>query len=1535
MASPFAKYEGATLRKVLAVALEADGVDAGASPAPVLHLAALVEELRAEGGGAGGGPLLLSKDNVERALMARLSEPPPAYPQWPVHYLIGVYARASDELRSVGMLKEAAQQAALADSLQLCRQLAVSYAGLVLTLDMFPQPAEASKRGALQLLDALDAASAASAASGSLSGPGSSGGGGSLPGGAAPLPPGFLEDFGARFADEGLSDVVAPMVVELMQRAGKVSLLGDYTAPLATLSRLAAAKPLAKAITQLPMWLPPQQDGRTLEHFSVLGPFFGVSAIPDSTQIGPAPRRQPDVGAQCFSNPSSRRPDDLRQSMSSLQAGAAALRGSLHSLVMLFLKSQDTREAALNWLAAALNSNGERIKMRPDAKKACTDGFALNLAGVLLRLCDPFIDPLAGKAWGKLDVRYACDPAARLHHTADDTRLHATSDEVGAWFTSVGPPPDGKYHFICECFFMAARALQMGLKKNIENFQNIHRQSHHYREDLDSLPPVEQQGLQGMRLQAVAEWCETATYCYEATLQDQALLQEALAFYRLSAAYQLRLASPTAATGGPPTLPLPEPPQKEICVLPEYFMEDVGELLLLVGRVRPDLVEASRMDDFMLYFTVFLGAPSCVKNAFLRGKMVEALHSYMPQEEGADRRRSRQPASASEVALLFEVAPLVVAHMVDSLLRLYIDIEITDRHNQFYEKFATRQQIGEILIYLWNLPQHRAAWRALAQRDLKLNVQFIHVLLNDSQHLLQEALQKLPAVQETERLQADAEAWARLPREHRTEREGALRQSQGMLKYYFSQASVVIRLMQLTAGDRDVAACYFDDAVRTRTAKIIDFFLKYLTVPEERKRLRLKEPEKFGWHPKELITQLAQIHLSLYRARRQEWVQAVAADTDYLGRAPELFAEMITVLRGLGLLPEDEVGELASLAAEVDQYKATVQEEEEGFEDVPEEYEDPLLGGLMRDPVRLPSGNVVERSSIVQQLMSDPRDPYNRQRCTEEDLEPLPELKSRIEAWLLGQFAAGRSNMAGSGAACAPAYALGGSAVSPWARPAARPALPLQRRRRRCRQAAAALAGDPQELLSLAAGSAASLQAMMASLGTPEAAASLDSSVEAFQAALPAPIAAPLAGALGTFAGDVLGVVSMQPTATGAARLGALYYFFLARPSPFVGLLDFYLLNPVARLLQRRFTEADFTLRDRLGGGNYGQVFEGLINAKGRPDPLTRELTPAQKKRRVILKKANMDAQGIRTNFLKSGTIARGAAETGAVEAYMCARVMRHPTVRSVVADYYGYFTASSSLGGITSGSQWLVWRFESDSTLGDACDGQLGPFPDCLADIMLGRRAEGMDVEKRSLATIKAVMKKIFVALDRLHSLGIVHRDVKPENILVTADGQVKLIDFGAACDLCTGINFNPEYGMLDPRYAAPEELVMPKNFPKAPPPVVAATLAPLAWAWGAPDLFDSYSAGVVLMQLAVPQLRPGVAQRSFNAELAAADYDLNLWRRTSPKARQMDFSLLDANGGQGWDLAVKLLRLKNGINRGRLSCSGALRHPFLLLPA
>ena len=35
-------------------------------------------------------------------------------------------------------------------------------------------------------------------------------------------------------------------------------------------------------------------------------------------------------------------------------------------------------------------------------------------------------------------------------------------------------------------------------------------------------------------------------------------------------------------------------------------------------------------------------------------------------------------------------------------------------------------------------------------------------------------------------------------------------------------------------------------------------------------------------------------------------------------------------------------------------------------------------------------------------------------------------------------------------------------------------------------------------------------------------------------------------------------------------------------------------------------------------------------------------------------------------------------------------------------------------------------------------------------------------------------------MALEYLHSRGVIHRDMKPENILIDADGHIKLTDFG-----------------------------------------------------------------------------------------------------------------------------------------------------------
>lgn len=44
----------------------------------------------------------------------------------------------------------------------------------------------------------------------------------------------------------------------------------------------------------------------------------------------------------------------------------------------------------------------------------------------------------------------------------------------------------------------------------------------------------------------------------------------------------------------------------------------------------------------------------------------------------------------------------------------------------------------------------------------------------------------------------------------------------------------------------------------------------------------------------------------------------------------------------------------------------------------------------------------------------------------------------------------------------------------------------------------------------------------------------------------------------------------------------------------------------------------------------------------------------------------------------------------------------------------------------------------------------------------------------------MKFYLAELALALDHLHSLGIVYRDLKPENILLDEAGHIKLTDFG-----------------------------------------------------------------------------------------------------------------------------------------------------------
>jgi ubiquitin conjugation factor E4 B len=69
------------------------------------------------------------------------------------------------------------------------------------------------------------------------------------------------------------------------------------------------------------------------------------------------------------------------------------------------------------------------------------------------------------------------------------------------------------------------------------------------------------------------------------------------------------------------------------------------------------------------------------------------------------------------------------------------------------------------------------------------------------------------------------------------------------------------------------------------------------------------------------------------------------------------------------------------------------------MEDAPDEFIDQLFCVLMENPVKIPSGNIVELSQLKKHLMNDSSDPYTRAPMKLEDAEPIPELKARIDTF--------------------------------------------------------------------------------------------------------------------------------------------------------------------------------------------------------------------------------------------------------------------------------------------------------------------------------------------------------------------------------------------------------------------------------------------------------------------------------------------------------------------------------------------------------
>nr|XP_046223628.1 LOW QUALITY PROTEIN: ubiquitin conjugation factor E4 B-like [Oncorhynchus gorbuscha] len=194
-------------------------------------------------------------------------------------------------------------------------------------------------------------------------------------------------------------------------------------------------------MTSLPLWCPKSLGpgmGREVQRLSFLGAFFSLSVFAeDDTK----------VGGKYFSGPAITM-ENTRVGSQTLQHYLESARGDLFKILHNILLNGETREVALNYMAALVNRNVKKAQMQTDDKLVSTDGFMITFLSVLQQLSMKIKLEI-------VDPYYIFHPLCRLQVSREETRLKATMEELKTWLAEIHDPSklyDPK--FPTECFFL-------------------------------------------------------------------------------------------------------------------------------------------------------------------------------------------------------------------------------------------------------------------------------------------------------------------------------------------------------------------------------------------------------------------------------------------------------------------------------------------------------------------------------------------------------------------------------------------------------------------------------------------------------------------------------------------------------------------------------------------------------------------------------------------------------------------------------------------------------------------------------------------------------------------------------------------------------------------------------------------------------------------------------------------------------------------------------------------------------------------------
>ncbi|KAJ2158357.1 Ubiquitin conjugation factor E4, partial [Coemansia sp. RSA 552] len=1030
-------------------------------------------------------PVLITAATLERVLLARLDESVVADSGSSAFEFLASSWRSGQAVVSnlcgaKGKALDPSVREARTSALREAQGLLVSYMGLSLQFpDMFP---ELGRPGRTIIVDALleDPDSATNPLTEQL--------------------PELFAQLAARFADDGLPEVVAPIVSELglrsLLRANHSLLQPGFRRVLAALDVLAGDRRIAAAIPHMATFDPEDCNGRRMQTGTALGPFLALSGFSSS---------DPAITKVYYMDAPSRGGPDREALHSSLRTTVQFLQGALFELFNRLVRSgPEQRTLTVQLALRTLATNALRSGMQVDFSRVVDDGFADNLASIWLRLAEPFVNDPDLRRIDRINPDWVTLRAMRGTEAGglDDeqkhistywrelTRVSADKEMVDAYLDRVLQPAaslgQAEGGFIPDCFFTTATALHLGPISTSARYVDLLKRMSRLKEYADQLNGAEFQATSEnqARTRILQERCnlqmeelKRERCAMEAQVLDPRRLAGAMVFYRFAMCFLLRQID---QDGMYPQRPLVMPSEADQQggvperwrMLPEFLIEDPIEFIVFVTKYDPNmLLEATAQvghaasadgvpglrtfyDILPLYVVTLLARPGYVHNPYLKAKLVDILHmltfcdpgeddDYVDTLGGNPQGTVRLHPAIYQFRASLDDNAMARAYLVPALLRFYVDIEKTGASSQFYDKFNIRYHIARTLRALWARgPRYVEATRrfflqAIAgggesatttgsvQRDQRVIEEFVARLMTDTTYLLDESLSKLATIRDIEKRQraesaspaAEAGAMDEDGGDGQEDDSTRLQEASRMAQSYVSLAHETVHMLAFLS--RLVPRPFQAAEVVGRLAAMLNYNLEQLAGPKCA-NLKVQDMQaKYSFNPRVLLSELTSVYVHLglaaggggakgsaagAEAQREEeeavgrFVMAVVEDDRSYSAL--LFQKAYGRLEQRSLKDEGSLARFRQFAQKCEGAKVDSRAMEFLESQAPDEYLDPLLASLISNPVRLPtSDNIMDLAVIKGQLLSDPRDPFNRAPLSVDMLEPLPDMQREIAEW--------------------------------------------------------------------------------------------------------------------------------------------------------------------------------------------------------------------------------------------------------------------------------------------------------------------------------------------------------------------------------------------------------------------------------------------------------------------------------------------------------------------------------------------------------